>query len=181
MTVINESAIATPKRIGAEIGHSEKSCLRIGSTPRSVEALYALLMQASHPNDLSTSRDESRNRDVLGPLISTAFFGYYGFVFGLQTADDSGATVPLWIFSLWMLRIATLTFAVSLVLSFSKASAANMVYGAAGILGTFGLAAILIWDMLDPVHASFTSPLLLIIFIAWNGYFSFLTLRDAFR
>lgn len=124
-----------------------------------------------------------RGADVLGPLLATVVFGFYGFLSTLTsvTTDADGNTVALWVGSLWILRGSTILFLVATVLAIMRTRHATLASGIAGMLATVGLAAILIWDQLDTVYYFACPPLILLVFIAWNGFTSFLTLRDALR
>ncbi|MEY3143242.1 MAG: hypothetical protein RLY21_1735 [Planctomycetota bacterium] len=119
--------------------------------------------------------------DVLAPLLSTAIFGYYGFLSGTtaDTTDADGNTVPLWIASLWILRLATILFLGSTIVAVMRTQRATLIHGLAGGLATLGLATILIWDQLEPAYDFACPPLILLVFIVWNGFTSFLTVREA--
>ncbi len=121
--------------------------------------------------------------DAFGPLLSAAIFGYYGFLNGTvsQTTGNQGETVALWVGTLWILRLAAVLFAVCAVLALRGDRRTNLIYGAGGLAATAGLAAILVWDQLDSNYQTAFSPLLLVIFVAWNAYASGSTLRDALR
>lgn len=133
-------------------------------------------MGATNP---SPSAD--RFADLLAPLISLALFGYYGFFAGLETADSSGATVPLWLGAVWILRLVTLLFAATIALALTKSERSELAYGAAGLAATLGLLVILVWDQLDTANRTAFHPLLLVVFILWNGFGSISTLRAALR
>ncbi len=131
----------------------------------------------------TASPRSDRSPDAFGPLISAAIFGYYGFLSGTvsQTTGAQGETVALWLGTLWILRVAAVLFAVCAVLAFRADQRTDLVYGAVGVIATAGLAAILVWDQLDTNYQTAFSPLLLVIFVAWNAYASVSTLRDALR
>lgn len=121
--------------------------------------------------------------DAFGPLLSAVLFGYFGFLSAdvRQTADDAGNTVLLWVGTLWIVRISTVLFAASAALALGGDRRTDLVYGASSLLATAGLAAILVWDQLDTEYQTVFHPLILLICIAWNGYGSIQTLRDALR
>jgi hypothetical protein len=130
----------------------------------------------------STPRSAAdRLGDLLAPLISLVLFGYYGFLAGLDTADSSGTTVPLWLGSVWILRVVTILFAATIVLALQAHPWSELAFGAAGLAATLGLLVILAWDQLDTSNATVFHPLLLAVFIIWNGFGSISTLRAALR
>lgn len=122
-----------------------------------------------------------RAPDLFGPLLSTAIFGYYGFLAGLNTTDGAGVSIGLWLGTLWILRAAAVLFLLSALLALRGDRRTNLLYGGAGLIATAGLAAILVWDQIDTNYSLVFSPILLVLFIAWNGYGSIMTLRDALR
>jgi len=122
-----------------------------------------------------------RMGDLLAPLISAVLFGYYGFFAGLDTSDASGATVPLWLGSVWILRIVTVLFAATIALALKDHPWSELAYGAAGLAATLGLLVILVWDQLDTANRTAFHPLLLVVFVVWNGFGSISTLRAALR
>jgi hypothetical protein len=120
-----------------------------------------------------------RFADLLAPLISFVLFGYYGFLAGLETADSSGATVPLWLGSVWILRIVTILFAATIGLALLDHPWSELAYSVAGLASTLGLLVILVWDQLDTANRTAFHPLLLVVFILWNGFGSISSLRRA--
>lgn len=128
----------------------------------------------------STDRATRQPTDFLGPLISTVLFGYYGFLAGLDTHGSAGEPIALWIAFVWSLRISAVLFAICLVLAARGNPRELLWYGISGAIATAGLAAVLVWDFADP-NALAVSPFILLIFVAWNGYSSFATIRDALR
>jgi len=132
--------------------------------------------------------DESRpahrfEPDVLGPLLSAAIFGYFGFLSGTtsQVTNSAGDTVPLWVGSLWILRLSTVLFAGAAGLAMARAPIAGLASGFAGLAATLGLLVILVWDQLDTQYMFACPGWLLAIFIAWNGYHSVRTVREHLR
>ncbi len=125
--------------------------------------------------------------DPLAPLISLAVFGYYGFLNSTTAVitDNAGEIVPLWVGSLWILRVCAVLFAacaaMALVRKPSIAPWGLLAYGIAGAFATLGLLAILVWDQLDQQYFFACPPIILLILVVWNGYSSAMTLRDALR
>jgi hypothetical protein len=123
---------------------------------------------------------DARGPDVIGPIISAALFGYYGFVAGLSTHGSAGEPIALWLAFVWVLRVAALIFGISTVLALLRNPKTDLLYGAGGLFATAALAGVLVWDLVDP-NSLAVSPIILVILIVWNGYSSIQTLRDALR
>ncbi len=118
--------------------------------------------------------------DVLAPLLSALLFGYYGFLAGLDTHGSGGEPIHLWIAFVWVLRASAVLFTISTALALARKPATDLVYGFGGLLATAALAGVFVWDLIDP-NSLAVSPILLLVFIVWNGYASLLTLREALR
>lgn len=136
---------------------------------------------------LRESRDfgDAATGSVIGSLIGAVTFGYYGFFAGLSTeiVDSVGAatTVPLWIAFLWVLRGSSILFLASAGLACLRAPGTALISGLCGLAATAGLAGIFIWDLLDNQYTVACHPLLLLILIAWNGFGSITSMREALR
>jgi hypothetical protein len=117
--------------------------------------------------------------DPFGPALSALIFGYWGFLDSTvaDTVDDSGATVPLWLGALWILRGTAVLFAVCVGLALLRTRPAAIAYGAVGLLSALGLLAILVWDQLDTKYFFAAHPLILLVCALWNGWASVSSLR----
>lgn len=127
--------------------------------------------------------DPTTMPDAFAPMISAAIFGYYGFLSG-TTADitnDAGETVPLWVGSLWILRLCTLIFIGMTAVAFLRPPHGRLIFGAAGILAAAGLFAVLAWSQLDTAYDFACHPLILAVFGLWNAYASVMAVRSATR
>lgn len=124
---------------------------------------------------------DDRGPDVLGPLLSAAIFGYFGFFTGLQTDDGSGTTVPLYLATVWVLRLSALLFLAAAVIAILGKQRAGLYAGIAGALATLGLVVVTAWSMLDPERDIAVNHLIMIICILWNAYSSFVGIRSALR
>lgn len=119
--------------------------------------------------------------DPFAPALSALIFGYYGFLDSTirDTTDGSGATVALWLGSLWILRVTAVLFAACVALALLRTRAAALAYGAVGLLSALGLLTILVWDQLDTKYFFAAHPLILLVCVLWNGWSSVASLRRA--
>lgn len=116
--------------------------------------------------------------DVLGPALTAAIFGYYGFFAGLATTGNSGEAVPLYLAFVWTMRIVAVASLACVLLALSGNRKAAPVYLAMVALATVGPLGCAVWDMVDAEYNLATSPLILIVFGIWNGYCLFRTVRE---
>ena len=128
----------------------------------------------------STPQPIRQPADLFGPLLSTVLFGYYGFVAGLDTHGSAGEPIALWIAFVWVLRVSAVLFAACFVLALRGNPRELLWYGVSGAIASAGLAGVFLWDLVDP-NSLAVHPVLMLIFIAWNGYSSFATIRDGLR
>lgn len=130
----------------------------------------------------STASDQEAP-DVVAPLLSAAVFGYYGFLSGVTSdiTNDAGEVVPLWVGSLWILRLCALAFLGCAVVGFLKLRHAGLIFGIAGMLAALGLFVVLVWSQLDPEYDFACHPLILLVFGCWNAYASFIAIRANLR
>lgn len=121
--------------------------------------------------------------DVVAPLLSAAVFGYYGFLSGITSdiTNDAGEVVPLWVGSLWILRLCTLAFIGCAVVGFLKLRQAGLIFGIAGMFAALGLFVVLAWSQLDTEYDFACHPLILLVFGCWNAYVSFIAIRASLR
>lgn len=147
-------------------------------------------MQPNRETDSTREPDPRRSGDlgsvdVLGPLLSAAIFGYYGFFFGLSTDDGAGNTVPLFLATVWALRVAAVLFAAELVVAFLGAFAGiprgGLIAGALGGVATLVLAIVTVWSIADPNWDIAINHLIMIICVLWNGYASIRAIREELR
>jgi hypothetical protein len=124
---------------------------------------------------------DDRGPDVLGPLLSAAIFGYFGFFTGLRSDDASGAVVPLYLATVWVLRISAILFLASAVIGIVGKHRAGLLAGIAGVVATLGLTVVTAWSMIDPDHDIAVNHLIMILCILWNGYSAFTAIRSALR
>lgn len=118
--------------------------------------------------------------DVLGPVLSALIFGYFGFFVGLSTGDASG-TVPLYLATVWVLRISAILFAAAAVVAMLGIHRATLISGLVCAVATLGLLAVTVWSVADHERDIAVSPLIMAICIAWNGYCAARAIRDGLR
>ena len=126
--------------------------------------------------------DQPRNASIMaGPgimLLSAAIFGYFGFAMGwVHTSATTGQVVPFVPLLEWTLKGTAIVFLLSAVLTFWRPRAGNLLYAASGLLSAALFVVVAIMDWMDPQHSAF-SPVILLLFAAWNGFGSWGALRD---
>lgn len=112
-------------------------------------------------------------------LLSAAIFGYFGWVIGKNgyAPDQNGQIVPSWVLLAATIHASAVVFALSALLTFFHPAAGNLLYGISGVLSALLFVVVVILDHLDKTHVLAVSPILLILFAAWNGYGSWTGLR----
>lgn len=110
-------------------------------------------------------------------LLSAAVFGYFGFVLIWPNTTSEGDPNWISIVLMWTVRTTAVAFAVSAALAYFHRSAANLLYGAVGLISAAMFGAVLIWHYTTDASAPI-SPILLLIFTMLNGYGSWVELRD---
>lgn len=125
-------------------------------------------------------RDTDRTGGVSGVggmLFSAAIFGYFGFfVADWSTPGVDGQPVLFRLLLGWTLRGSAIGFAVTAALTLARPWAGRLLYAVIGLLGAVLLVTVAVMDHLDTRHAAF-SPILLLLFAAWNGYGAWAGLR----
>jgi hypothetical protein len=110
-------------------------------------------------------------------LLSAALFGYFGFGITWLTTGNGGQFLFYVALMEWTLKISSIGFLVAALITFGKPLIGNLLYSIVGLLGAIAFAIVLALDLLDPQHMTVT-PILLIIFVAWNGYGSWMGLKE---
>jgi hypothetical protein len=122
----------------------------------------------------------SQGADVLGPVLSALIFGYFGFLAGLSTGDASG-TVPLYLVTVWVLRVSAILFVAAAVVAMLGIRRATLISGLACAAATLGLLVVMVWSVADQQRDIAIHPLIMAICIAWNGYCAGRAIRDGLR
>lgn len=117
---------------------------------------------------------------MLGPVLSALIFGYFGFYVGLSTGDDSG-TVPLYLATVWVLRISAILFVAAAVVALVGIRRSTLISGLVSAVATLGLLVIAVWSLADQERDIAVHPLIMAICIAWNAYSSAMAIRDGLR
>ncbi|MFZ9880704.1 MAG: hypothetical protein ACO3QC_04810 [Phycisphaerales bacterium] len=125
---------------------------------------------------MGTKRDTEL--DVLGPALTAAVFGYFGFIAGLATTGNDGETVPLYTAFVWSMRVVALGALVAVLLALSGNRRAAPLYLAIMVLTTVCPLGCAIWDLADTTYNLASPPILLIVFAIWNGYCAFGAARE---
>ncbi len=129
---------------------------------------------------MSQSRASS---NFAGPgimLISAVIFGFFGFMYvNWNTPGVNGQLVPFRLICGWTLKIASVSFFVCALLTFVKPMVANVLYAVVGLISAALFVVVAILDLADQQHAIMAyGPFILFLFAAWNGYGSWIALKD---
>jgi hypothetical protein len=118
---------------------------------------------------------------LVGPwimLLSAAIFGYFGFYnVTFNTTGVNGQYLVYVAILEWTLKVSAVGFAIAGVLAFFAPMPANLLYSVMSLLGAVAFVVVVVMDLMDPNHIVM-SPLILLLFAAWNGYGAINGLRD---
>ncbi len=110
-------------------------------------------------------------------LLSAALFGYFGFMMSWNHHSAITGQFLLFVALLeWTLKGSALAYVAAAVLTVASPTIGNLVFGVAGLAGAILFVVIAGMDHVDKQHMVL-SPVLLLIFAAWNGYGSITGLR----
>jgi len=127
-------------------------------------------------------RDSSDLRaDMFFMLVAAGVFAYFGF--GTQWLHQSAITGQTLLFVVildYTLKGAAIGMGASIALSFVHRDLGRVLYAIVGLASAIAFVAVAILDWLDPQHTAM-SPILLLVFAAWNGYGSIASLNALFR
>jgi hypothetical protein len=111
-------------------------------------------------------------------FVSTALFAYFGFFRGMTPTAGNGQFVLFFAILLWTLRIGAIGFGVAVVLSFIAPMFASLVYALFGLGTSIGLVVVAVMDIQDTTYVAAIAPFWAFLFAAWNGYGSWMSLRE---
>jgi hypothetical protein len=127
-----------------------------------------------------------KERRLVGPaimLLSALIFGYFGFFYIWSTRGADGEFILFPALLGWTLKISAVLFLLAAGLTMIHRGAGNLVYALTGVTGAGMFVVVAVMDTADTGHTIFSptpwlSPLILLLFAAWNGYGSWFALRD---
>ena len=109
-------------------------------------------------------------------LFSAAMFGYFGFYL-IKPVSASGQPILFMVLLTWTLRISAALFLLSALLTVVRPILGNLLYSLVGVVGAGLFVVVVVMDFTDPKNQTI-SPILLLLFAAWNGYGSWSALRS---
>ena len=110
-------------------------------------------------------------------LLSAVIFGYFGFTTTFVPTSAITGKLLIYVPMLeWTLKVTAIAFAVSGVMVFVQPLPANLLYCVAGLLSAVMFVVVAAMDIADKQHMVM-SPVLLLIFAAWNGFGSWTGLK----
>jgi len=124
---------------------------------------------------------DDQHTGFAGPAImfvSALIFGYFGFSTSFIHTGSNGQLlfyVPL---LEWTLKVSAVAFVACGLITLRDARLGNFLYAAIGLLGSLALVTVAVMDFLDTQH-TVMSPVILLLFAAFNGYCSWHGLRVA--
>lgn len=124
-------------------------------------------------DDASTTRSDAGSMMLAGPwimVLSAALFGYFGFWMRPLSTGPQGQIVFLFALFAWTLKLSAIGFALSAGITFVRPLLGNMLYSVVSLLGAGAFVLVLVLDLLDTSRTVAISPVLLLLFAAWNGY-----------
>jgi len=119
------------------------------------------------------------NGRFAGPIVmlfSAAMFGYFGF-YVMKPVSTSGQPILFMVLLTWTLRISAALFLLSALLTVVRPILGNLLYSLVGVVGAGLFVVVVVMDFTDPKNQTI-SPILLLLFAAWNGYGSWSALRS---
>ena len=110
-------------------------------------------------------------------LLSAVIFGYFGFTTNFVPHSVKTGQLLIYVPMLeWTLKVTAIAFGISGVAAFVRPLEANLLFCVAGLLSALLFVAVAVMDFADKQH-TVMSPVLLLIFAAWNGFGSWSGLR----
>jgi hypothetical protein len=123
--------------------------------------------------------------EIFFMLISAGLFAYFGFgsswvhQYTAATATPPNQWLPMVAVLEWSLKGGAVAFGLAAVISMAGSIFGPMLYAATGLITSLAFIAVAIWQWTNPQgYYSGMSPLLLVLFAAWNGFGSYSSLRE---
>lgn len=109
-------------------------------------------------------------------LFSAALFGYFGFTTSFNYQGINGQFLLFVAILDWTLKGSAIAFLLCGLIAFGNRLVGNLLYSVFGLISAVLLLVVAVLDVLDTQHTAI-SPLLLLLFAAWNGYGSWTGLQ----
>jgi hypothetical protein len=116
-------------------------------------------------------------------LISAAIFAYFGWrswAHQYNIATTPATIIPMVVVLKWTLRGGAIAFVIAALLTWGRSMLGMLVYALAGLVTSILFVIVAIWDWNNSQFVSGVPPILLLILALWNGYGSWLGLREVF-
>jgi hypothetical protein len=124
--------------------------------------------------------DRTAAAGLAGPgvmLLSAAIFGYFGFGVTWLTTGVNGQYLLFVALFERTLKIGSIAFLISAVLTFVRPLAGNVLYAISSALSAIAMSIVLVLDFLDKQHMVMPEIVLLII-VLWNIYGAWSSMRE---
>ena len=130
----------------------------------------------------------ARPRSFAGPgimFLSAAIFGFFAFGgyfgVGISWSHTIAGQFLFYAFLLdWTLKISAVAFLVAAIVTFVRPFFGNLLYSIVGLAGAVSFLVVAFLDWQDKQYTTGVPLFLLLLFAAWNGYGSLVSLRELF-
>lgn len=123
--------------------------------------------------------------EIFFMLISAGLFAYFGFgsswahQYTASTATPPNQWLPMVAVLEWSLKGGAVAFGLAAAISMAGSMFGPLLYAVTGIISSLAFIAVAIWQWTNSQgYYSGMSPILLVLFAAWNGFGSFSSMRD---
>jgi hypothetical protein len=122
-----------------------------------------------------------KEQQLAGPVImvlSALVFGFFGFFYTWSSRGAQGEFVLFPALLGWTLKVSSILFLLAAGLTIAKLVVGNLLYALTGVVGAGLFVVVAVMDIADQAHTIMPyAPVVLVLFAAWNGYGSWLSLR----